>query len=43
MEDRVKDNRTLVWNLAGGQSTVPVLFVLRLATSNGALSIETTP
>ena len=36
-------DRTLVWNLAGGQTTVPGLFLLRLATSNGALSIETTP
>ena len=40
---RAKDNRTLVWSLAGGQTTVPGLFLLRLATSNGALSIETTP
>ena len=40
---RAKDNQTLVWSLAGGQTTVPGLFLLRLATSNGALSIETTP
>jgi Metallo-peptidase family M12B Reprolysin-like len=40
---RAKDNRTLVWSLAGGQTTVPGLFLLRLATSSGALSIETTP
>ena len=40
---RAEDNRTLVWSLAGGQTTVPGLFLLRLATSSGALSIETTP
>jgi hypothetical protein len=40
---RAKDNRTLVWSLAGGQTTVPGLFLLRLATSNGVLTIETTP
>jgi hypothetical protein len=40
---QAKDNQTLVWSLAGGQTTVPGLFLLRLATSNGALSIETTP
>ena len=39
---RAKDNRTQVWSLAGGQTTVPGLFLLRIATSSGALSIETT-
>ncbi|HEV2902727.1 MAG TPA: hypothetical protein VGW30_05645, partial [Gaiellaceae bacterium] len=43
---RSKDNRTMIWSYAGGQeqrTTVPGLFLLRLATNNGALSIETTP
>ena len=43
---RAKDNRTHITSYSAGQqrrTTVPGLFLLRLATSNGALSIETTP
>lgn len=45
-EWRSKDNRTRITSVVGGQqqrTTVPGMFLLRLATNNGALSIETTP
>jgi hypothetical protein len=45
-EWRSKDNRTRITSVVGGQqqrTTVPGLFLLRLATNTGALSIETTP
>jgi reprolysin-like metallo-peptidase family M12B len=43
---QAKDNRTRITSTIAGQTqrtTVPGLFLLRLATNNGALSIETTP
>ncbi|HEX7255672.1 MAG TPA: M12 family metallo-peptidase [Gaiellaceae bacterium] len=45
-EWRSKDNRTRITSFAGGQqqqTTVPGMFLLRLATDRGALAIETTP
>ena len=38
-----KDNVTRITSTPGGQTTVPGMFLVRLATNGGAISIETTP
>ncbi len=45
-EWKAKDNRTKITSVSGGRTTkttVPGMFLLRMATNGGALSIETTP